>query len=40
MIDGRKCFNQPVKNNLQLVKEMITQLIVYRIIPISKIIVR
>ena len=49
MTDGRNFFNQPVKDNLitydnnhksQLVKELMTQLILYWMMPISKIIVR
>ena len=51
MIDGKTFFNQPVKNNLrtydmitfkrsQMVQEMITQLVVYWVVSISKIIIR
>ena len=45
MVDGRNFFDQPIKNDLkrmiklercQWVKLMITQLNVYKIIPISK----
>ena len=45
MTDGRKFFDQPIRNDtkkvgnikeLPLVREMITQMIVYQIISISK----
>ena len=49
MIDGRNLCDQPTKNSLiaydnkrkiETAKEMITQLIFYWVIPISKIIIR
>ena len=49
MIDGKNSFDQPIRNNkikykniqkLLLVKEMITQIVVYKTIPTLKILTK